>query len=609
MTCVTLDLAKAAIKGGCRGPHFPGFSFLPRSFPSHSFDLYWCNMAMANHIHRRAAQAVKRRSDASGVTPVRSHPRRQPPDIIPFNGNSAPNLPTDLPFTPAFGPSFVPPPVSALIPSAASIVDPSIASLVGFSTQPATSGSATTSEGITVSTSSTTPTSSVAVALPSVQRATATSLHHTISAATHMASPSGSVKPVTSSTSSTRSGANAAPIAGGVVVGVVALFAVVFIITAFLRRSWRYGEDHFDANEFRHSAVLVSDTSTYEGKFGGSGPRPPTMIERKLPKPSAQMFDQLHSLAPDSYPNAPNTYSVGNYYYDDHFAAARSMNPIATSVPPSPSSRATAGHHPPSDQASVLGLSPVTKRQVHPPSPRRTSRPASGNDPGAANGFTFPRRQPSGLTQTENQERKFTTDQVPPDDYVDLSRYSVSPFQAAQYAEISRRLNAEVPRGLNYHDANAWIAPAQSPSEMEDNPPPVPPKPLLKALRESPFEDPASRASVRDSGSSSLTALRGETPALQDFPAPPSSPILTLASSNRIDDLPPVLPELNLRNSGLYNGAFVPQRKSLMPKYQSASGVNTAEGAAESETDEKQDPSSPKRPETIYDPEDAYGGI
>ena len=368
------------------------------------------------------------------------------------------------------------------------------------------------------------------------------------------------------------------------------------------RRSRRHGEEQFDASEFRRSAVLMSDPPTHEDTIAwGFNPPPPVMTERK------------QSGSPLS-PHYDSSINVTSGNQDGYFVPTQAINPICTSVPHSPSSYATVGHSPASGQASTPPPTFVTRQQ---PSPRRASRPASGNDPGAANGFTFPRRQnsrPNTAGSEKKRTPKLNLDQPPQDDYVDLSRSSVSPFQAAQYVEISMRLNSPVPRGLGEDQVNRIVV-TPSPTETTEHypdAPPVPPK--------SPFEDPESiheslRDSTRESYSSGQSiSVRVQTPELQDFPVPPS-PAPTATSRYRIDSLPPVLPELNL--DLIKSSSFVPNRRSLVTKYQSsplASSALASEDKEEStaslhQTGTLTKSSSVKRPETVYNPNDVYGGI
>ena len=282
----------------------------------------------------------------------------------------------------------------------------------------------------------------------------------------------------------------------------------------------------------------------------------------------------------------------------------------SASAPPSPSSYVTTGH---SSTNGPLSAPPSVLVMGQQSSPRRASRPASGNDPGAANGFTFPRRQTSRSATEKKLPPKLILDQPPPNDYLDLSRSSVSPFQAAQYAEISKKLNSEVPRGLG-EDEVARIIVTPSPAQTIEFPPPVPPK--------SPFEDPepipeSLRDSIRESFSSGQSAIRVQTPELQDFPVPPS-PAATVTSRYRIESMPPVLPELDL---DLRTSSVGSKRTSVVSKYQpsplalsgtireAAHGTDTKYESTSPQTETLANSTFPTRPETVYYPDDAYGGI
>ncbi|KAK2464045.1 hypothetical protein APHAL10511_003989 [Amanita phalloides] len=438
--------------------------------------------------------------------------------------------------------------------------------------------------------------------------ATTSSLRKSISGQAP-ASSTASAKFASSSASPATSNSSSGAIAGGVVVGLIGFAVLVCVSVYLMRRSQRHRAGQFDANEFRRSAVLMPDLPTHEDVINrGFHSLSPFMAERKPPTLLVQTYYGNDCSVP-----GPST-SNHSERYDN------ATNPIATPVPPSPSSYATAGHSQPGNQPSVPS-SFMTKQQCRPPSSRRASRPASGNDPGAANGFIFPRRQPPSL-RIVTAESKLVIEQVPPNDYVDLSRSSVSPFQAAQHGES--------PIAIDHHDNEIATS---SPTGTVDDPTSPPKSPLEDGRRLQ------HKNSIRESTSSGQSLTRSQTPELQDFPVPPS-PAPTATSHyrismppvfpesmvhSRIDSLPPVLPELNLgsRNSQLYerplSNSFV-KRKSLMAKHKSSplasSGIVAeaahgldAEVAVSLQVPAISEPETPKRPETVYDSKDAYGGI
>ncbi|KAF9528942.1 hypothetical protein CPB83DRAFT_853474 [Crepidotus variabilis] len=122
-------------------------------------------------------------------------------------------------------------------------------------------------------------------------------------------------------------------------------------------------------------------------------------------------------------------------------------------------------------------------------------------------------------------------DSIPPDDFVDLTRSSVSPFQAAQYQAISEKLNAQVPI-------------------LEDRAlPPLPP-PCADA---NPFNDPNTSADetngdVSRSQSLSRQSVSGESIVAEalEFPLPPT-PSQASITRYRVDSMPPMLPDINVQ--------------------------------------------------------------
>ncbi|KII86028.1 hypothetical protein PLICRDRAFT_306815 [Plicaturopsis crispa FD-325 SS-3] len=140
--------------------------------------------------------------------------------------------------------------------------------------------------------------------------------------------------------------------------------------------------------------------------------------------------------------------------------------------------------------------------------------------------------------------------------YADLSRSSVTPFQAAQYEEISRKLQS----------------------------PPAQALPALPEAREaiSPFADPAEHEHEQ-----SAAALR----AVNDSPTLPER-----AHVPRVASVPPMLPEIASLGSG--HGDAAPQ----------AAAVPAPAPVARRSADATPAPEQ-KRPETVYDDSDVYGGI
>ncbi|PFH50934.1 hypothetical protein AMATHDRAFT_3452 [Amanita thiersii Skay4041] len=553
-----------------------------------------------------STQPIQRPNPDEGDKPGK-HPENGFTSIFPPLPTSDVTLPIPLTTSPTPVPVVIPPVTSVVVPSTTSLRVPSTPSTTSV-VVPTTS---TTPLPSTMSTSTTRQ----SVALVTEVRTVTPTTSRTATAASSTASVSGG-----------SSNSNTGAVVGGVLVGVLVLGALVFGASWFVRRSRRQKEDQFDADNFRRSAVLIHDPAPHDDyNSQGTNPRPPTMIERKLASSPLGYGSPYGAPPPADYYDAPAGYYPGqvdyNQPYSPSFVPGQVVNPIVPLPMTSQGLYPTAvyeatGHNVTGTQMQPPSPPPPLTRQPTNQSPPRSPivRPASGNAPGAANGFTFPPRQHSQRISDPMQHPipdQPAVHQVPADDYVDLSRSSVSPFQAAQYVEISKKLNTEVPRGLN-NTTNDEM-PAESQGELsQDAPPPLPPK--------DPFEDPSSRPespkdSIRDSYESAQYAT--QHPMLNQFPAPPS-PVQTIASRHRIDSLPPTLPEINGGGSPLI------QRKSLIPeptKFQATPSplasssiiANNIESQATTPANGPQHggDSAPKikRPETVYNPEDAYGGI
>lgn len=208
--------------------------------------------------------------------------------------------------------------------------------------------------------------------------------------------------------------------------------------------------DDFDAQAFkRQSAVLLDDPLEPSRSYN---PRPPTMIERHNASPA---------LAAQVGHGGQNFYgSFGGYgqqppYPSEMIQPAVSPPPQAYGAPP----MGYAGYHDPQPQLirqpSTMGHAAYDAQQQLARQPsdmgyltRQTSS-AAGYVPAAA--------PPPGSLDPNAQ-------------YIDLDRSSISPYQAAQYADISRQLGAT--------NANADVP--SRPLELPEDPLPCP------------FDDPVS---------------------------------------------------------------------------------------------------------------------
>jgi len=206
--------------------------------------------------------------------------------------------------------------------------------------------------------------------------------------------------------------------------------------------------------------------------------------------------------------------------------------------------------------------------------------------------------------------------------YVDLSRSSVTPFQAAQYAEITERLRTPMPSVL---EVVPVASSAGQSNQRRLTPPTGLPPPNETASSESPFINPGTEQPAVDA-SQELE---------MDVPLP--TPILYQHS--RISSTPPMLPEIRVPDRSFSPVASlefpVPlsARDSPSPFTAEFSDLRTPppEGlkykssplAASSPTQDQPSASAipreirtegepAKRPDTVYtmyDEDDAYGGI
>jgi len=320
----------------------------------------------------------------------------------------------------------------------------------------------------------------------------------------------------------------------------------------------------FDVRSFRRSAVMLPDPPT-PGHVVSDGYNPPPMMQRN------------HET---SLPASPWAYSGSNTAGNGIHSQYQDVSDnILSSAPQAEAFVIPSGPHfqqnLPSPHGQSASDSPVLTR--HPSNNltrKKTNSPVGG-----------PRQIFTTLHTTRNAP-------ILADDYVDLSRSSVSPFQAAQYAEISRRLNH------TSSTLSTIISPAQIYAIQQKELPPVPTVtparepaiPVVDSIRASPFDDqePSSppppqenleakavAASVAPpanepmplsfAGASTTLTIANEVPTLSvqtmhlaayssdsssqevfEFPVPPS-PAISYFSRYRTDSLPHVLPEINIQ--------------------------------------------------------------
>lgn len=252
------------------------------------------------------------------------------------------------------------------------------------------------------------------------------------------------------------------------------------------RRQRNRDIDDFDAQAFkRQSAILVDDPFDPSQSYN---PRPPTMIER---------HNVLPGLAAQAGFGGQNFYgNYGGYGQQPAYPpeAAQPSGPPpqqAYAAPP----MGYAGYDDPRQQIarqpSNVGYADHDSRQQfasQPSNPQYLTR-----QPSSPAGYVPSAAPASSLDPNAH--------------YIDLNRSSVTPYQAAQYADISRHLGTT--------DPNEQIA--HQPSELPDDPLP------------SPFDDPVEPNVVSNATSHTAVAFGpvtttpahpyGNAPALYQRPA------------------------------------------------------------------------------------------
>lgn len=357
------------------------------------------------------------------------------------------------------------------------------------------------------------------------------------------------------------------------------------------------------------------DTSGFGRAWNQGGARPPTMIEQKL----------NHNPASYAPPMPAHPYGYGVGYNQPSFSPGQVYTPT-------------------SPNSANPFFSPYDHSPMAYPMHQEAFYDGQGNVISA---------HPSMVSSTVVVSRRGSAGSNKPlpdiaveGEYVDMSRSSVTPFQAAQYADISRHLNVAPPQGL----------PLTPVSEEHDHVPetPLPETPLPdvsvsshaaaalefqgqhlavestvheNAFPESPFADPV----MAEQQQQRLSQRQSTNSVLQPPPA-------ALASSPkaRITSIPPMLPELTLQERSFSPvvmdfpvppstiGRPEPQTSPLasppvvsspslpspppnvhLPDAPAPPRARTSEPAVPTP---KEVPAT-KRPETVYDDEDAYGGI
>jgi hypothetical protein len=331
--------------------------------------------------------------------------------------------------------------------------------------------------------------------------------------------------------------------------------------------------------------MLPDDTPSplYRGNSGGRGARPPTMIERhyaaygRAPAPAGGAFGQGQPYG------TPNLY---NDYQQDRAPSPSFVPGQIVSQPPMQYANPSPFYNPPTQSPGAAVPPYNSAYDDHGNFVRRPSPPMMHPDmPAPVEG-----------------------------EYANLSRASVTPFQQAQYNAISEQLNIAPP--LPQPDAVAKL-----PSPFED------PHDDTAPARPSSEFDPAHGVPVTAYAVNEPMPRVASVPPTIDLPQPGFSPV-TVAfpgsaapspmrgnfndGSAAMD--PPLSPRsagpqkgqmVDVPSRGVHDGRETPVQIEFTGQSPAAAPV-TAPGAPSAAAVPKD---GVKRPETMYDDEDAYGGI
>lgn len=389
----------------------------------------------------------------------------------------------------------------------------------------------------------------------------------------------------------------------------------IAITYGFDQRKCRRNEDEALAEEIwnrpaavRESVIIPDEPEpvrSYNARGPGS-PRPPTMIERHLNNAPSMLSRQPQ---PNMYPN--NSYGAGYgamQHSQPSFSPGEVMSPTSTNpfispyaqdVMASPVSSVPDYHAPTSPASPAL------------PPPALTRQPSSGVDQ------TTVVRQNS-VTNGPHSPVVSAPDASHPH-YVDLSRSSVTPFQAAQYADITEKLRTPMSSVLVPTPDRPQV---DAPNVQTLNPQADLPPQEQRAPTESPFADP---------GTHQPDVVASHE---MDIEVPLPTPVLY--DHMRISSTPPTLPEIHVPDRSFSPVASfefpVPlsARESPSPFSVEFSDLRTPPPAGLKHKSSPLASSSPTQAQptaipheakadaepgnrdtvyTLYDEEDAYGGI
>lgn len=504
-----------------------------------------------------------------------------------------------------------PPPVQSTA-TTSSPVSPSLtpSSLSSSLTSSTISTTSTSSSPSILSTPTTTSTTSQSSSTPT----TTPTFIQTI------VNPSGvytsTVSPSPTSSSAPVGGASTGIIVGGIIAAILGSAGILAAVVYFLRKCRGRQDEAFSeeiwnrSDARRRSAALGADAEPVRPY--GAPPRPPSMIERHLN--NTPSMPPRQPTLPNVYPNNAygNGYGATNYspnsFSPGHVVSPNSANPFfspyAQDVMASPVSSTVPEYYDPPHPGNPAFLPQALTREP----PIRTG--------------PVPVAHQNSVTGGPFSPVVSSPDSADPH-YTDLSRSSVTPFQAAQYAEITEKLGAPMSSVLGAVSEQRQAAVSDNMAAPSYD---YPSTQGVNMHTESPFVDaPVVQQPI------------GNPSYEPDDELPLPSP--NAFNQTRIPSLPPTLPEIHVPERSFSPVAAlefpVPLSVRSSPSSISA-GFSDLRGPPPSEPNHKSSPlatSTPMRAQeqptviprepktraapanrpdtvyTVYDEEDAYGGF
>ncbi|KAF9818288.1 hypothetical protein IEO21_02916 [Rhodonia placenta] len=460
--------------------------------------------------------------------------------------------------------------------------------------------------------------------------------------------------------------------------------------------------DDFNARAFKAQSVILPDegmpsrsASTYRGGHGGYRSPSPPMMEQNMANvppsfvgaphmhqdydPQAAYYNNGYNNGYDSgyntsynngYP-APPSFAPGQYIATNQgqvappspvnpFVAPFGQVPVNVPMDGSPYDYAHRAQSPPrTPPAALIPGSPHVTRQPSMGAAQSLARQPSAagalgqsglyNQPSDIAAQLLSRRPSAGVAQYPGQQSPRTPAPeaaVGPDPhYVDLNRSSVTPFQAAQYTEISRRLNIappspmSSPHEMNYPATSPGLGPVMEDSDsgslsrqasLRDKDLPSEPPAYYDQEDGSPFSDSEEVQEVTLHSHSAMYDAASKHDSFGPLPLP------RFEQHARVPSTPPILPEIHIQQrafspvSADYPIAPSSARPSPLsssfglpsppPQAHVASTPTSAYPLSISAVANKAThapaglyaESAVRRPDTVYtlyDDDDAYGGI